>query len=253
MTHGRLPRGRHRRATPDLAGVARRRRPVPPQLSAGTSRRPWLRPRADRHPDLPDAGNPVHARRGAHLHAAPAGSVPNAPRRRGGRRHQQSASEPAQHELERLQRRRVRAADGSRRLHRGPGRGRSRVLRGGRHRDPPRAQLQRRRPAGQPARGDHQRGDGPAFLDRRRRGRQAGAPARRRRSLVARRRCGERREGADAWRGAAQHGLSPVLAAVRAVADCRSEDVDRPGTDGTRAPGRRARGREVVARPTAPL
>ena len=37
-------------------------------------------------------------RRGARLHAAPAGSLPGAPRRRGGRRHQQPAPEPAQHE-----------------------------------------------------------------------------------------------------------------------------------------------------------
>ena len=122
----------------------------------GAVGRPGLRPRADRPHDLPDAGHPVHARRGARLHAAPPGSLPGAPRRRGGRRHQQPAPEPAQPELERLQRRRVRAADRPRRLHRGPGRGRAGVLRGGRHRDRPRAQLQRRRPAGHPARGHRQ-------------------------------------------------------------------------------------------------
>ena len=49
---------------------------------------------------------------------------------------------PAQHELERLQGRRLRTADGPRRLHRGPSQGRSRVLRRGGHRGPPRAQLQ---------------------------------------------------------------------------------------------------------------
>ena len=84
---------------------------------------------------LTDAGNPVHARRGARPPAAPPGSLPGAPRRRGGRRHQQPGPEPAQPELERLQRRRVRAADRPRCLHRGPGRGRAGVLRGGRHRD----------------------------------------------------------------------------------------------------------------------
>jgi predicted permease len=73
-----------------------------------------------------------------------------------GRRHQQPAPEPAQPELERLQRRRVRAADRPRRLHRRPGRGRAGVLRGGRHRDRPRAQFQRRGPTGHPARGHRQ-------------------------------------------------------------------------------------------------
>ena len=115
----------------------------------------------------------ARVRRGARLHAAPAGSLPGAPRRRGGRRHQQPAPEPAQHELERVQRRRVRAADRPRRLHRIPGGGRAGVLRGGRHRDPPRAQFQRRRPPGHPARGHHRRGHGPALLDRRRRRRPA--------------------------------------------------------------------------------
>ena len=236
------------RAAHDLAGAARRGRPLPPQLPAGAVGRPGLRPRADRHPDLPDAVHPVHARRGARLRAAPVRPLPRAARRRGGRRHQQPAPAPAQHELERLQRRRLRTADGPRRLHRGPGRGRPRVLRGGRRRDPPRTQLQRRRPARHPGRGHHQRGDGPAVLDRRRRRRPAGAAARRR-SPLARRRRGERREGADARRGAAQHGLSPVLAAVRAVADGRGEDVDGPGADGTRAPDRRAGG---GSRPVGP-
>ncbi len=43
---------------------------------------------------------------------------------------------------------------------------------------------------------------------------------------LARRRHGKRREGADARRGAAQLGQSPLLAAVHAVADRRSEDAD---------------------------
>ena len=50
------------------------------------------------------------------------------------------ATEPAQHELERLQMSTGSSPDRSRRLHRGRGRGRSRVLRG-LHRDPSRAQL----------------------------------------------------------------------------------------------------------------
>ena len=49
----------------------------------------------DRPADLPDAGVSVHARRGARLHAAPPGSLPGAPRRRGGRCHQRPAPEPA--------------------------------------------------------------------------------------------------------------------------------------------------------------
>ena len=76
---------------------------------------PGLRPRAGRHPDLPDAGLPVHALRGARLHAAPALPLPRAARRRGGRHHQQPAPAPAQHQLQRLQRRRLRTADGPRR------------------------------------------------------------------------------------------------------------------------------------------
>ena len=102
----------------------------------------------------------------------------------------------------------------------------TRVLRGGGHRDRP-AQLQRRRRAGHSARGHRQRGDGPALLDRRRRGRPA-RPAARPRYPLARRRGGERREREAARRVSPQHGLPAVLAAVHAVADGRGENVPRP-------------------------
>ena len=122
------------------------------------------------------------------------------------------------------------------------------VLRGGRHRDRPRAQLPRCRPAGHPPRGHRQRRDGPALLDGRRRGRPA-RPAARRRSPLAGRRRGERREGEAARRVAPQHGLSAVLATVHAVADRRGEDVPRPGADRTRPAGRRPR---AGSRPAGP-
>ena len=69
---------------------------------------------------------------------------------------------------------------------------------------------------------------------------------------LARRRHGKRREGADARRGAAQHGLSPLFAAVHAVADRRSEDADstRSGTAGVnRATGVRKVSMAVGSRP----
>ena len=70
------------------------------------------------------AGHPLLARRGPRLRAAPARPLPRAAPRRGGRRDQQPAPEPAQAQHERLQRRWLRAAERSRRLHREPGRGR---------------------------------------------------------------------------------------------------------------------------------
>ena len=135
-------------------------------------------------------------------------------------------------------------------FHRGPGRGRAGVLRGGGHRDRPRAQLQRRRPAGHPARGHRQRSDGPALLDGRRRRRPARPPARPR-SPLARRRRGERREREATRRVSPRHGLSLslVLATVHAVAGGRGEDVRRPRADSARPPGRRPRARSRPAGP----
>ena len=80
-----------RRTAHDLVGAARRDRPLPAQLPAGAVGRPGLRTRADRHPDLPD-GHPLHTRRSARLHAAPARPLPGAAGRRGNRRHQSACT-----------------------------------------------------------------------------------------------------------------------------------------------------------------
>ena len=101
---------------------------------------------------FPYPEHPFHARRGAGLYAAPPRPLPRAPRCRGGRHHRQPPPESALHAVERLQRRRVRPAVRLWCVRRRPGRGRSRVLRRRGHRDHPRAQLQRRRPAERPSR-----------------------------------------------------------------------------------------------------
>ena len=200
------------------------------------------RKRADRNPDPHDPGHPVHARRGARLHPGlldrfrelpgieVVGAISNL--------HLNPLRPP---ELERLQRRRVRAGGGTRRLHRGAGRGRSGLLRGGGHRDPPRPQPfhDGDRPNTQPvaiireamARRFWTDGDAVGRLVRQRE----------RGCSRARRRRGRRRQGEDGRRGAAQHGLRPVLAALHAVADRPGDDVDGPGTDGADAHDRRPR------------
>ena len=99
------------------------------------------RPRADRHHDLPDAGHPVRAPRGASTRGACWTACASSPASRRVGAISNLHLNPLSASSSDFNVDGFEPPDGSRRLHRGPGRGRPRVLRGGRHRDPPRAQL----------------------------------------------------------------------------------------------------------------
>ena len=223
---------RGRRPAHDLAGTARRGRPLPAQFPAGAVGRPRLRARAGRHPDLPDAGHPLLEPDEACIYRwSLLERFREPPSVDAVGDHKPPKPGSAQHQHERLQRRRLRAAERWPSLHRGPGRGRPRFLSEAPGIEIVRARnFSEARPVGHAARRHGQPGDGPGLPGGGRPRRPPRPAAWRRRSHWRGRRCRQRRE-AVARRGAGQHGQSPPpaqrLARATTVVTRTSTDPER--------------------------